>query len=200
MRSAAALRRLLLLGALPAAATLLAGCSGLGASPPLGDGVSGGRTCTPAPQVGKPVSMVLFDLDNKTAGPVTVRGVSLPNAHGMAMTEAWLVPLNQHGPQMGVGLEWPPTRPIWASQWAAREPAIGGVIRPGQVLELAFGVIRTTAADGYSDGPMVVYTAGRSSYTLREQFALAVARTNCNLSPSPFQGSPIPPEDLAMAS
>jgi hypothetical protein len=92
--------------------------------------------------------MVLFDLDNKTAAPVTVRGVSLPNAHGMAMTEAWLVPLNQHGPQMGVGQERPPTRPMGASQWAAREPAIGGVIRPGQVRQLAFGVIRTTAADG----------------------------------------------------
>jgi hypothetical protein len=30
--------------------------------------------------------MVLFDLDNKAAVPVTVRSVSLPNAHDMAMT------------------------------------------------------------------------------------------------------------------
>jgi hypothetical protein len=126
--------------------------------------------------------------------------VSLPNAHDTAMTEAWLVPLNPNGPQMGVGAEWPPTRPIWAPQWAAREPAAGGVIQPGQVLQLAFGVLRTTAADGYSDGPMVVYTDGHSSYTLREQFALTVARTNCTVFPSPSQGSPKPAEDLAMAS
>ncbi|MGH3294937.1 MAG: hypothetical protein ACRDP7_24380, partial [Trebonia sp.] len=43
------------------------------------------------------------------------------------------------------------------------------------------GVIRTTAADGSSDGPVVVYTAGRTTYTLREQFSLAVARTRCTL-------------------
>jgi hypothetical protein len=144
--------------------------------------------------------MVLFDLDNKAAVPVTVRSVSLPNAHDMAMTEAWLVPLNQHGEQMGVGTEWPPTRPIWAPQWAAREPAVGGVIRPGQVLQLAFGVLRTTAADGYSDGPMVVYTAGHSSYILREQFALAVAHTNCTVFPSPSQGSPNLAEDGPVSS
>jgi hypothetical protein len=135
--------------------------------------------------------MVLFDLDNTAAVPVNVRSVSLPNAHGMAMTEPWLVPLNTNGEQMGVGQDWPPTNPIWASQWAVSVPAVGGVIQPGQTLELAFGAIRTTAADGYSDGPMVVYTAGHSSYTLREQFALAVARTNCEVFPStsPSQGS-----------
>jgi len=144
-----------------------------------------------APQVGKPVSMVLFDLDNKAAVPVTVRSVSLPDAHGMAMTEAWLVPLNPNGPQMGMGAEWPPTRPIWASQWAAREPAVGGVIRPGQVLQLAFGVLRTTADNGSSDQPMIVYTAGRAAYTLREQGSLAVAATKCILfrSPAPVSSS-----------
>lgn len=116
------------------------------------------------------------------------------------MTEAWLVPLNHHGEQMGVGTEWPPTRPIWAPQRAAREPAVGGVIRPGQVLQLAFGVLRTAAAGGYSDGPMVVYTAGHSSYTLREQFALAVAHTNCTVFPSPSPGSPKLADDGPVSS
>ena len=92
----------------------------------------------------------------------------MPNARGMAMA-AWLVPLNPDGPQMGVGAEWPPTRPIWSSQWAAREPAVTIIIQPGQVLQLAFGVLRTTAADGYWDGPMVVYTAGHSRYALHER-------------------------------
>jgi hypothetical protein len=47
---------------------------------------------------------------------------------------------------------------------------------------------------------MVVYTAGHSSYTLREKFALAVAHTNCTVFPSPSQGSPNLAEDRAMAS
>ena len=170
------MRKLLLL---PAVAVLLASCSGTGGSPPLGTGGNGGRACTPAHRIGTPVSMVMIDLDNNGAIPVTVRSVSLPNAHGMAMTEAWLVPLHAHSAQLGVGGPWPP---VTDSLWPAREPAVGGVIRSGQVLELAFGVLRTTAADGSSDGPTVVYTAGRTTYTLREGLALAVARTKCSIS------------------
>ena len=133
-----------------------------------------------APQVGKPVLMGLFELKNQGTAPVTVRSVSLPDAHGMAMTEAWLVPVNTSGPQLGVGLAYPPvTYPLWPD----RVPAVGAVIRPGQDLQLAFGVLRTTAADGSSDQPMIVYTAGRATYTLREQGSLAVARTKCFLSP-----------------
>ena len=166
-----------MLGVLPAVAALLAGCSGTGGPPPLGTG-GGGRACTLAPRVGVPVSMVLFDLDNQGAAPVTVRSVSFPNAHGMGMTEVWLMQLHPHSAQLGEGGPWPP---VTDSLWPARVPAVGGVILPGKVLQLAFGVFRTTAADGSSDGPVVVYTAGRATYTLREQFSLAVARTKCHL-------------------
>jgi hypothetical protein len=98
----------------------------------------------------------------------------------MAMTEAWLVPVNTSGPQLGVGLAHPP---VMYPLWPDRVPAAGAAIRPGQDLQLAFGVLRTTAADGSSDGPMIVYTDGRATYTLREQVSLAVARTKCVLSP-----------------
>jgi hypothetical protein len=180
------LRKLLLLGALSAVAALLAGCSSAGGPPPLGNGGAGGRACTPAPQVGKPVNMALFDLNNQSTAPVTIRSVSLPDAHGMAMTEAWLVPSNTSGPQLGVGFAYPPvTYPLWAD----RVPASGAAIRPGQHLQLVFGVLRTTAADGSSDGPMIVYTAGPTTYTLREQVSLAAARTKCVLFPSPSQVS-----------
>ena len=114
--------------------------------------------------------------------------VSLPDAHGIAMTEAWLVPVNASGPQLGVGLAYPP---VTYALWPNRVPAVGGVIRPGQSLQLAFGVLRTTAADGSSGQPMIVYTAGRATYTLREQGSLAVAHTECTLfgSPAPVSSS-----------
>jgi len=183
MRKVGALRKLLLLGALSAVAALLAGC-GAGGPPPLGDGGNGGNTCSLAPQAGTPVLMGLFELKNQGTAPVTVRSVSLPDAHGMAMTEAWLVPVDASGPQLGVGLAYPPvTYPLWPD----RVPAAGAVIRPGQDLQLAFGALRTTSFDGSSDGPMVVYTAGRATYTLREQVSLAVARTKCVLFPPPPQ-------------
>ena len=169
-------RKLLLLAALSAVAALLAGCS-TGPSPLRAEGAG---VCTPAPLVGKPVLMGQWLLDNQGSAPVTVRAVSLPDAHGMAMTEAWLVPVSTSGPQLGVGLAWPPvTYPLWPD----RVPAVGAVIRPGQDLQLAFGVLRTTAANGSSDQPMIVYTAGRATYTLREQGALTVARTMCFHSP-----------------
>jgi hypothetical protein len=101
--------------------------------------------------------------------------VSLPAAHGMAMTEAWLVP-RDGGPNLGVGFPYPPvTSPLWAY----RVPASGAVIEPGEDLNLVFGLLRTTAADGSSDGPMIVYAAGRTTYTLREKLSLALARTKC---------------------
>ena len=104
--------------------------------------------------------------------------VSLPDAHGIAMTEAWLVPVNASGPQLGVGLAYPP---VTYALWPNRVPAVGGVIRPGQSLQLAFGVLRTTAADGRSDGPKIVYTDGHTTYVLHEKVSLAVSRTKCTL-------------------
>ena len=128
-------------------------------------------------QVGKPVLMALFDLDNQGTAAVTVQSVSLPYAHGMAMTEAWLLPIGS-GPQLGVGSPYPPvTFPLWAD----RVSASGAVIRPGQHLSLVFGVLRTTAADGRSDGPKIVYTDGHTTYVLHEKVSLAVSRTKCTL-------------------
>jgi hypothetical protein len=93
----------------------------------------------------------------------------------MAMTEAWLVP-HDGGPNLGVGFPYPPvTSPLWAH----KVPASGAVIKPGEDLNLAFGVLRTTAADGSSNGPTIVYTAGHTTYTLRESVSLALARTKC---------------------
>jgi hypothetical protein len=167
-----ALRKLLLVTVLSAVAALLAGCSA--GSPPLR--AEGAGVCTPATQAGKPVLMGLWHLDNQGTAPVTVRAVSLPDAHGMAMTEAWVEPLNITGPQVGVGLAYPPvTYPLWSH----RAPAEGAVIRPGQDLQLVFGVLRTTAADGSSAAPMVVYTVGRSTYTLHMEGSMAVAATKC---------------------
>jgi hypothetical protein len=119
--------------------------------------------------------MGLFELVNHGKDPVTVKSVSLPAAHGMAMTEAWLVP-HDGGPNLGVGFPYPPvTSPLWAH----KVPASGAVIEPGEDLNLAFGVLRTTAADGSSNGPTIVYTAGHTTYTLRESVSLALARTKC---------------------
>src|ERR1700749_2281265 len=112
MRKVGALRKLLLLCALCAVAALLAGC-GAGDPPPLGSG-GGAGVCTPAPQVGTPVLMGEFELRNQGTAPVTVRSVSLPGAHGMAMTEAWLGPGSTSGARLGGGLAWPPvTYPLW---------------------------------------------------------------------------------------
>lgn len=166
-----------MLGALPAVAALLVGCSGAGGPPPLGNGGGEGRTCALAPQVGTPVLMGLFELVNHGTDPVTVRSVSLPAAHGMAMTEAWLVP-RDGGPNLGVGFPYPP---VTSRLWAHRVPASDAVIEPGEDLNLAFGMLRTTAADGSSDGPMIVYTSGRTTYALRERLSLALARTKCTL-------------------
>ena len=166
-----------MLGAVPAVAALLAGCSGPGGPPPLGSGGNGGRTCALASQVGTPVLVGLFELVNQGTDPVTVQSVSLPAAHGMAMTEAWLVQRDA-GPNLGMGFPYPP---VTSRLWAHKVPASGAVIEPGEDLNLAFGILRTTAADGSSDGPMIVYTAGRTTYTLREKLSLALARTKCTL-------------------
>jgi hypothetical protein len=128
--------------------------------------------------------MGLFELVNQGKDPVAVQSVSLPAAHGMAMTEAWLV-RRDGGPNLGVGFPYPPVRsPLWAD----KVPATGAVIEPGEDLNLAFGMFRTTAADGSSDGPEVVYTSGGTTYTLREKLTLALAGTKCSLvgfGPSP---------------
>ena len=170
------MKSIIALGALCAASVLLPGCSGLGGPPPLGDGGNAGSNCVPARQEGTPVTNGLFELVNHGTAPVTVRSVSLSNAHGMTMTEAFLVPVNPNVEGPGFGFAYPPvTYPYWAD----RVPASGATIRPGQDLLLVFGVARTTSARAYSDGPMVVYTSGSSTFTLREKLSLALAPGRC---------------------
>jgi hypothetical protein len=79
------------------------------------------------------------------------------------MTTAFLVPMNNNGPQLGFGFAYPPvTYPFWAD----RVPASGATIQPGQDLTLVFGVTRTTDANGHSNGPMIVYTSPVPAWSL----------------------------------
>jgi hypothetical protein len=81
---------------------------------------------------------------------------------------------------IGVGWPWPlslargplsgPVR--WA--WARRKPAGGGIIRPNQDLNLAFGLTRTTPGNAHSGGPVITYTANGRSYTVQEQTTLEI--------------------------
>lgn len=64
---------------------------------------------------------------------------------------------------LGVGFPYPPTgRP----NWDKRKAAVGAVIRPGQDLNMVFGVTRTTSVSaGGSPGADVVYIANGSTFT-----------------------------------
>ncbi len=93
------------------------------------------------------------------------------------MTTPWLVPI-YHDPKtgnyetVGVGGPYPPT---YAPEWPNHRPAIGGIIKPGQDLNIVFGLTRTSAKAGHSDGPAITYTAGGSTYTVSEAVSLTVA-------------------------
>jgi hypothetical protein len=163
----------MLLGALSATALLAACSSGPG---PLGDGGTDGQQCMSFPK-GQPVTTGLYDLTNNGSSPVTIQSVRLPGVGGLTMTKTWLVPI-YHDPKngnwvdVGVGVAYPP---VTAPEWIHRKPAIGGVIKPGQDLNLVFGLTRTTAKDGTSNGPAITYTAGGSSYTVSEKTSLVVS-------------------------
>jgi hypothetical protein len=166
-------RRTLLL--LPALALLLAACSS--DPPPLGSGGDPGGQCVPSVQ-GRPVSIGIYVLENTGHASVTITGVTLPSAQGLTMTRPWLVPIyydrkNGNHLTVGTGFPYPPPD---TPQWRERRLAIGGTIRPGQNLNLVFGVTRTTARSGTSGGPVVTYTAAGSAYTLKEKFTLEAAR------------------------
>jgi len=173
-------RRRFLLAALSATTALLAACS---SSPgPLGDGGSLGEQCVPGPE-GRPLTTGLYDLHNTGTSPVTVQSVSLGSPHGLKITtKAWVMPIfhdvkTGNWDVVGVGVPYPPT--TWP-EWSNREPAIGAVILPGQDLNLVFGMTRTSASDGTSAGPVILYTVNRGTYTLHEQTGLMVAaRKSC---------------------
>ncbi len=156
---------------------LLAGCStGPG---PLGDGGTAGQQCMQYPPR-KPVTTGIYDLTNAGGSPVTILSVTLPSAHSLRMTKAWLVPITKtaNGGTLDFGAGWPypPSfTKVVQSVWAQRRPAVGGTIKPGQDLNLVFGLIRATASAATSDGPAITYTAGGSSYTVNEKTSLEVA-------------------------
>ncbi len=164
--------RWVLLGALPAAVALLAGCSsGPG---PLGDGGTAGQQCVPAPRRNV-LTMGIYVLENSGKTPVTVQSVTLTGVHGLAMTKAWVIPLRRLPREIeavGAGYPYPPV--TWPT-WKYRQAVPGAVVPAGKWLNLVFGLTRTTAKGGRSNGPTVSYTAGGNSYSMREQTALALA-------------------------
>ena len=117
-------------------------------------------------------AMGVWALENKGKTTVTVQSISLPDTRGLRETRAWLVPIQGH--TLIGNVTWPPTSPMWAH----RAPAAGTVIRPGQALNLVYGVART-AAKGTAGGPVVSYSAGKATYTLNESTGLELAGGNC---------------------
>jgi len=168
-----------LLGALSAAAALLAGCSSsASANRPLGDGGSPGQQCMQYPE-GKPVSTGIYDLDNSGPSPVTITSITLPSSRRLRMTKAWLAPIGRQGGDyitIGAGYPYPPSfSPVARAVWAQRRPLIGAVIKPGKDLNLVFGLTRTGSSAGRSAGPKITYTSGGNTYTVSEQTSLVVA-------------------------
>jgi hypothetical protein len=164
------MRRLaLMLRALPATAALLSACSsGPG---PLGNGGVPAQQCVPARQ-GQTITMGIYELENSGSTPANVQSVSLGSPHGLAITNAWITPIFANTPLIGAVLSWPPPA---GPAWAERKEAEGAVINPGRDMNLVLGLTRTTANTGRSDGPIIVYTAGGTTYTLSENTSLIVA-------------------------
>ncbi|HSR86114.1 MAG TPA: hypothetical protein VLM11_18205 [Streptosporangiaceae bacterium] len=166
--------RTLLLGALLATAALLAACStGPGPLVDRGFGGGGGHECISF-ALGQPVTDGMYVLDNTGTSPVTVTGVNLTSVHGLAMTKAWLVPPYKppHGALTYVGVQLYP--PVTFHTWTNRQPIPGSVIKPGQGLNLLFGLTRTGPKDGHTNGPAVTYTASGNTYTLQEHFGFII--------------------------
>lgn len=156
-----------MLGALSATAALLSACStGPG---PLGSGGDQAQQCVPARQ-GELITMGITALKNHSSSPATIQSVSLRASHGLATTMFWVTPI-YNTTLIGTALWPPPTGPAWA----LRRPAIGAVVPANQDLNLVFGIARTTAKNGTSDGVDVVYSAGGNTYTLAQNTSLVVA-------------------------
>jgi hypothetical protein len=173
--------RVVLPAALLATAALLAACS-TGAGP-LGEGGTAGQQCSPGAE-GQPITMAIYDLHNTGSSPVKITGVGLPAAHGLTMTRSWLVPIyyppSHPGQSLLIGAGWPYPPDSTAAlasnpEWRNRVPAVGATIRPGQDLNLVFGLTRTTRKPGWSKGPLIAYSAGGSSYSVQEQTTLEIA-------------------------
>jgi hypothetical protein len=174
--------RSLLLGALSVTMPLLtAACSGSLPSGPLGDGGPPAVWCAPGTK-GVPITMGVFWLENRSPCTVTIESFSLPTLVRLRPTRAYLVPIT-HTPghyQVIGEASWPPTARVWAQ----RHPIVGGVMKPGQSLNLVFGLTMISNRGGYSSGPTLTYTADGGSYTIEEQTALTVGGDGaCKLPP-----------------
>jgi hypothetical protein len=167
------------MGALPATAALVAACSS--GPPPLASYGFTGHECSPS-ALGKPLTDGQFILANTGSSPVTVTSVKLPPLHGVTMTKAWLIPLYKppHGSltYIGDGFPYPPT--TWHT-WPQRQAIPGAIIKPHRELNLFFGLTRTAARRVEAGSPVVTYTAGGSTYTLRTDwgYVLLAAHTHC---------------------
>jgi hypothetical protein len=178
-----------MLGAL-AAAALLASCS---SDPgPLGDGGTpgvvdqhmqrlAGQQCMDFQgfSPGTPLTTGIYELDNTGTAAATIQSVTLPGAHRLRMTKAWLVPITQTDGgtlDVGAGFSYPPSFPKAVRDvWARRVPAVGATIKPGHGLNLVFGLIWAGGRAGLSGGPVIAYAACGSSYTVSEQVTLEIA-------------------------
>ena len=168
----------LMLGALLATTALLTACStGPG---PLGTDSAWGSVCVPD-VLGQPVADGMSVLYNHGTSPVRVTSVKLLSQRGLVMTEAWLVPTYKppHGAWSYVGVQLYP--PINWQTWPRRQPIPGAVIKPGQALNLVFGLSSTGPKDAHTGGSVITYTANRTSYTLQETFGfvLVAPHTRC---------------------
>jgi hypothetical protein len=172
-----------MLAALLSTAALVAACSGSPAIGPL-DGLGPAPwQCVTRP-AGQPVTLGYYDLRNNGTSAVTILSVRLPpGTRRLIMTKAWLVPID-HDP-IGSGWPWPPaTQPAWRQ----RRPAVGAVIRPGQILDLVFGLTRTSGRSGQSGGVVVTYSSGAARYVLGGSVALMVSQ-DCYTEPRPWNGT-----------
>jgi hypothetical protein len=122
--------------------------------------------------------------DNKGNSPVQITGITLPPDHGLRMTKAYLVPIGHADGDsfsIGVATGFPATYSSLARRvWTERESLIGAVMRPGQNLNLVFGISLTTTHRGSSDGPRISYRSGGNSYYDQEQFGLQMDPKTCN--------------------
>jgi hypothetical protein len=163
--------RSVLLGALSATTALLAGaCSSSPPDAPLGTGGAPGLQC--AYGIKGHTDTIGFPLENDGTASVTLTGIMLPSRHGLKMTRAWVVPIqDERGEHQAIGAltVWPPTAfPVWEHRHAVP----GAVVPAGQTLNLVLGLTMTTNRVGHSGGPVIAYTADGNRYTLQEQTGL----------------------------
>jgi hypothetical protein len=169
-----------MLGALLATAALLAACSA--DPPPLGtSGPHAGGICAPFGPA-HPLSDGFYILHNSSTSPVTITSVKLaPSSHGLALIRAWLIPL-YNSPRGGTdyagAVHYPPS--TWPT-WPQRQAIPGAVVKSGQTLNLVIGLTLTSGRIGRTPGPVVNYTAGGSTYSLQENFGVAIVafHTHC---------------------